>query len=126
MDRWQTSSLIPADAHGPAFARQLVGVELDHRGLGPLAADAQLLVSELVTNAHQHAPGPESYELEISADENWVRFSLADGSLSSPVLADVTPEKTRGRGILLVDMIASRWGTEPYRDGKRVWAEIPR
>jgi anti-sigma regulatory factor (Ser/Thr protein kinase) len=105
-------------------ARTFVARELAGWGLGYLSDDAELLVSELVTNAYQHAPGPESFELEISADDERVRLSLADGSSTRPVLAEPHPSAARGRGIRIVATIATRWGADNYLAGKRVWAEL--
>jgi two-component sensor histidine kinase len=81
-------------------------------------------VNELVTNAYQHAPGTDSFELEITATDDHIRISLADGSAIRPVIADLDPSRPTGRGMRIVQAVAARWGAEDHHGGKRVWAEI--
>lgn len=124
MAQWQSSSQLPATQHAPALARRLVEVLLDGWGLSDLAADTKQVLSEIVTNAYQHAPGMETFDLEISADAGRVRVSLADGNSVRPVIAELNHDRPRGRGIRIVEAIASRWGAEDENGGKLVWAEI--
>jgi anti-sigma regulatory factor (Ser/Thr protein kinase) len=124
MSRWQASADIPATIHGPAVARGFVAALLDARGLERLTYLAQLVVSELVTNAYQHAPGTDSFELELSGTDDHLRISLADGSAIRPTLAELDQDAPRGRGMRIVQAIAARWGAEEHHGGKRVWAEM--
>lgn len=103
---------------------------------------AKLLVSELVTNAVREtgrvvgSPLPMPAELVAVVV---VRLKLLHGALRIDVWDnDSTPPKTeaptaddeRGRGLLLVEALASRWGTypiaSPHTAGKVVWAEVAR
>jgi anti-sigma regulatory factor (Ser/Thr protein kinase) len=86
--------------------------------------DAALLVTELVANVIDHAPAETSLTVEATASDGWLRISVADGSSIPPVLRDPRPDQPRGRGLRLVQAIADRWGSEAYRDGKRVWFEL--
>jgi anti-sigma regulatory factor (Ser/Thr protein kinase) len=90
----------------------LTGWEADQRG-----ADVALLVSEVVTNAVDHAGGEASLELELSLSQGWLRVSLADGSSIRPQIRELDPTDPcpRGRGMRLVERIAHRWGCEDHR-----------
>jgi two-component sensor histidine kinase len=122
MSRWQASADIPATVQGPATARAVVADLLMAWGLPDCVPGAQLIVSELVTNAFEHAPGTDSFELQLSVENDRVRVSLADGSSIRPAIRDLVGP--RGRGMRIVHAVAQAWGAEDYRGGKRVWAEI--
>lgn len=124
MSRWHASADIPATIHGPAVARGFIAALLNAHGLDRLTYPAQLVVSELVTNAYQHAPGTDSFELELAVTDDHLRVSLADGSAIRPTVAELNQHAPRGRGMRIVHNLATRWGAEDYHGGKRVWAEI--
>ncbi|MDG5806314.1 SpoIIE family protein phosphatase [Streptomyces ossamyceticus] len=88
-------------------------------------ADAVLLVvSELVTNALVHTDGRVRLDLTLLHDR--LRVAVADTSPRTPIKpTSIGWEATGGRGILLVEAMASAWGTVPASGGKQVWAEIP-
>jgi anti-sigma regulatory factor (Ser/Thr protein kinase) len=89
-----------------------------------VAGDIELLASELVANAVLHGGGPVTVGLERTGHH--VRVEVSDTSEDLPTLRapeDLLAE--RGRGFLLVDRLASRWGFERRRDdGKTVWFEV--
>ena len=124
MSRWHAAADIPATIHGPAVARGFVAALLDAWGLDNLSYRTQLVASELVTNAYQHAPGSDSFELEITTTEQRLRISLADGSAVRPTIAELSRDAPRGRGMRIVQALATQWGAEDHHGGKRVWAEI--
>jgi len=84
--------------------------------------DAELLVSELVTNAVLHARS--ATRVTIDHDGTTVRIAVCDDSPTRPRLRDYGPEAVTGRGLVIVDRIARRWGVDPSDDGKCVWFEI--
>lgn len=89
----------------------------------PDVLDAVVLcVSELVTNAIDHASPP--YRLTVSRDDDRVRIEVTDSSLRLPVVRDASSNSERGRGIFILDQTASSWGVEPTPAGKAVWAEF--
>jgi hypothetical protein len=53
-----------------------------------------------------------------------VRVGVADGSNTAPRLRDYGPDAVTGRGMVLVDRIARRWGVDVDKSGKCVWFEI--
>ena len=115
---------IPATVHAAAAARTVVDALLPVWNLADLQDDAKLIASELVTNAYLHAPGTDSFELELVRRSRGVRISLADGSSIRPVIAELSHDATSGRGMRIVACLASAWGAEDYHGGKRVWVEL--
>lgn len=124
MGQWRAAADIPATQRGPATARHVVRGLLEGWHLGELAPDASLVVSELVSNAVEHAPSTHSFELELLCDADRLRITLADGSSIKPVIAALDNERPRGRGMRIVDELAADWGAEEFRDGKRVWVDL--
>ena len=85
-----------------------------------------LIVSELVTNAIRHATDCESVELTIEVRGTDVHVEVADNDPAPPVLHRPGPDEPSGRGLLLVDAMASRWGWNESGEGKQVWCEVDR
>lgn len=85
--------------------------------------DLELLTSELATNAVRHAGGP--FTIVIRYDGQVVRVEVGDGSRALPLPRRPENEVISGRGLLLVDRLASAWGVVPTVQGKRVWFEVP-
>uniref|UniRef100_A0AAU2AHD7 ATP-binding protein n=1 Tax=Streptomyces sp. NBC_00093 TaxID=2975649 RepID=A0AAU2AHD7_9ACTN len=111
-------------------ARRLVRVALAVWGLDAHADTAALLMSELVSNAIRHARGPA---VRISVDRpahDRVQLAVVDRAPAAlPHLRTPSSDVIGGRGLLLVDELADRWGTDlkgtgPRRWGKRVWADV--
>ena len=114
---------LPPDHAAAARARHFVSDTMRAWGCDDAIPDAELLVSELVTNAVLHARS--ATRLTIERDGATLRFSVYDESPTRPRLRDYGPEAVTGRGLLLVDRIARRWGVDPEAPGKRVWFEVP-
>ncbi len=87
---------------------------------------AELVVSELMTNAARQSEEPVGIVLSWSGSV--VRIEVADSSHRMPALPnrEVDADATSGRGLLLVEALADRWGVEESDDGlgKLVWAEL--
>jgi anti-sigma regulatory factor (Ser/Thr protein kinase) len=120
-------SVIPGTIDAPRRARQLVMATLVEAACTPDSIEAaRVLVSELVTNAVVHARSP-SIRVEVVVHEPSFRVSVHDdepNSLPSP--ERVPPDALGGRGLLLVEHLASRWASEVCDDpvGKVVWFEM--
>ena len=84
----------------------------------------KLLVSELVTNAVLHAKSEAEVVVQLRAE--CIRVEVLDRSRELPVVKDVPPDATSGRGMALVRSYASAWGTRSLPHGKAVWFEVPR
>ncbi len=103
-------------------ARRFVSERLTGSGLSSYADDVELTVAELVTNAVLHGAPPLS--LRITPQDDLVRIEVGDGSRQTPVRGRADVASMTGRGLALVEALATRWGVEPVADGKVVWAEV--
>jgi anti-sigma regulatory factor (Ser/Thr protein kinase) len=83
----------------------------------------ELLTSEVVTNAIVHAQsGPQ---LAVTVDGHVVRVAVRDLSPAVPVRRLGRLDDVSGRGVVIVEELASAWGVELDRNGsKRVWFEV--
>ncbi len=86
--------------------------------------DAELLLSELATNAILHARS--DFTVLVRYDGRHLRVEVGDGSRAEPRLhlADVS-DGPGGRGLVLIEHVSVRWGILPTARGKRVWFEVP-
>ncbi|WP_285746686.1 ATP-binding protein [Lentzea sp. NBRC 105346] len=84
-----------------------------------LKLDVMTISTELVSNAYEHAAGPRGVELHRTG--RTVRIEVHDSSVERPKLGVYG---TRGRGLVLVQGLSTRWGVIDRPDGKTVWAEI--
>ena len=115
--------LVPWAASAKATRRFLAGVLASWR-MGELAGgDIELLASELVTNVIRHAASP--FTVIVRYDGDVVRVEVGDGSRALPEARRPTLDDETGRGLLLLDALASGWGVTPTVSGKRVWFEVP-
>lgn len=124
---------LPADRRTPATARAIVRDVLAEAGLDELLNEALLLTTELSTNAVVHAR--TELDIEVVADANGLTVTVTDfaaGPIENVTAqpkndeADISDVSERGRGLLLVDHFASRWGTTHQRTGKGVWFRLDR
>ncbi|WP_305787795.1 SpoIIE family protein phosphatase [Symbioplanes lichenis] len=122
---------LPNDRRTPAAARALVRSVLEEAGLEPLVNEALLLTTELSTNAVVHA-GTE-LDIEVAADDAGLTVTVTDfapGPVEELAVgprnekSDIGEVAERGRGLLLVDHFASRWGTVHEGTGKGVWFRL--
>ena len=90
-----------------------------------LAADAELLTSELMTNACRYSSGLVTV-LALRNMTGVVVTVTDDDTGGEPLLAvEQDPERNSGRGLFLVDAIAGAWGTATHDAGKSVWFRLP-
>lgn len=117
---------IPATAIGPTIGRRLVTELLRQWGLPQLSEAARLIVSELVSNALRHAPGPTSYPLRVQRRGPSVRLYVADSSAAAPTILAPDERAAHGRGMQMIAAVASAWGVEQQAAGKQVWVDVDR
>ncbi|WP_407840288.1 ATP-binding protein [Streptomyces sp. DSM 116496] len=87
------------------------------------ADDALLLVSEVVANACMHAGGPSSLLLRRTA--GGLRIEVTDASPVAPAVRRPSdPARPGGHGLVIVERLARKWGSEPVGGGKCVWVEL--
>jgi PAS domain S-box-containing protein len=116
--------ILAAEPLSAAVARRHVRAVLDEAGAAGLVDQAQLLVSEVVTNAVLHSRGPIG--LSVVAAEYWVSIEVSDGSSSVPSPRHYDDQATTGRGLEIVEFVATRWGVAQETGGKVVWFELGR
>ncbi|MGW3091371.1 SpoIIE family protein phosphatase [Streptomyces sp. NPDC001108] len=114
-----------ADPEGLSDARSIVRQALTDWDMAELADDAELVTGELLVNVLLHTEGGAVLTLEVLPEPvRRVRLSVQDRSSAWPRRRSPGETATSGRGLLLLDAVASRWGIEPRGEGKAVWCEI--
>lgn len=113
---------IPPVSTGIGEARRFTRAQMKIWGLAAIADNAILMISELVTNAILH--GGEGAVLTLLADELRIRAEVRDSSPAMPVVRSYSETATTGRGMVIVDALASDWGTYRVDGGKVVWFEL--
>ena len=110
----------PATPEQVPTARAAVADRLEAWGLSEQVFEMELVVTELVTNAVQHARGP--VHVRLIRDDALI-CEVSDGSNTSPHARRAQPLDEGGRGLYLVGQLADRWGTRYTESGKTIWAE---
>ncbi|MFI8420973.1 ATP-binding protein [Streptomyces sp. NPDC085479] len=114
-----------AIAAARAFTADFLAAAPSVRG-GPVADErvelAQLVVSELVTNAVRHAAGPYRLVLELCRDD--VEISVFDREAAVPVPRGHDPRRIGQHGVEIVLAVCESLTVEPAPDGKRVRARL--
>lgn len=114
---------LAAEASSAGAGRRFVDHALGRWGCQHLIEDARLLTSELITNAVVHVHS--EVRLVVAIHQGVVRVEVHDGDDAEPLLIPSRPgpEDRGGRGLLIVDALADRWGAERESTGKYVWFE---
>jgi anti-sigma regulatory factor (Ser/Thr protein kinase) len=114
---------IASDRDAPSHARAAVQAFCERQRVGGDRDAAQLVASELVTNAVVHAG--TSIDLTLRLVSSVLHIAVRDLGPGRPQIADIDESAESGRGLLLVDALASSWGTFFPDNGKVVWATVP-
>ena len=115
---------LPPEAASVSAARRFVVSSLDSLGASAAREDAEMLVSEIATNAVLHARTP--FTIEVSRDGQTVRVCVLDLSAALPRSRTYGAESTTGRGMRLIASLAADWGVEQQGKGRKtVWFELP-
>lgn len=139
---WSTTGVRLADGRPPAGrallraelepvtgaarkARELVTEACGRWELPAVAGSACIVATELVNNVVVHARTPMTVLVGQGAGSETVRLSVRDHATAVPVFAGPVPTTAYGgRGLLIVEAVAQRWGTTLLPDGKLVWALV--
>lgn len=121
--RDRVTTVLPAIPESVASARRFVAAAMRRHHAMPDTIDiACLLTSELVTNALVHAGS--RVNLAVLVSDSGFRVEVGDTNPQDVRRREIQPDDASGRGLLIVDVMSSRWGTAPTGDGKRVWFEL--
>ncbi|HSA53844.1 MAG TPA: ATP-binding SpoIIE family protein phosphatase, partial [Yinghuangia sp.] len=112
---------LPADPACVGRARELAMERLAAWGLDELAFTAELVVSELVTNAVRYGGGPCT--LRLLRGKTLI-CEVSDPSNTQPRLRRARTTDEGGRGLFLVAQLTARWGSRYQQSGKTIWAEL--
>ena len=126
MNKGHGSEISPEYAAAPASvpdARHFVRVTLE--ALGVIAVevdDAELLTSELAANAVLHARSAYTVTIDVTGER--VRVEVTDRSAAVAARRSSGPTSRDGRGLAIVEDLATAWGVEDRAHGKCVWFEL--
>jgi anti-sigma regulatory factor (Ser/Thr protein kinase) len=124
---WEYALHIPHDPRAVTVCRRTVRLILTMHGLIRLTDMAELLATELVSNAVRHTKGPAT--LRLTWRNGVLRIGVWDAHPEPPHrdLA-VALDAEAGRGLALVRACADNWGCHPLRQdgdtGKYVWCDL--
>ncbi|MEU8649924.1 SpoIIE family protein phosphatase [Streptomyces sp. NPDC048737] len=113
---------IPADPALVAPIRRQVVEQLGRWELSEHSFTAELVVSELVTNAIRY--GAKPIRLRLIHDAATLICEVSDTSHTAPHLRRAKTFDEGGRGLLLVAQLTQRWGSRHNAEGKTIWAEL--
>jgi anti-sigma regulatory factor (Ser/Thr protein kinase) len=117
----EAALVLPSQPASVAAARRFVATQCRRWQL--TGDGAQLVVSELVTNAVRYAGGEVT--VTVRRIDDHIIVAVRDDSPRRPKLLDVAEDSTSGRGLAIVDAVADRWDVDLHGPaGKTVWAEI--
>ncbi|MFJ3880428.1 SpoIIE family protein phosphatase [Streptomyces sp. NPDC090077] len=112
---------VPDDPAAVSRVRREAAAQLRDWGLEEASFTAELILSELITNAIRY--GNEPIRVRLLRDRALI-CEVADGSSTSPHLRYAATTDEGGRGLFLVAQYAERWGTRYTERGKVIWAEL--
>ncbi len=114
---------INCDPRAPAIARRAVEELAADVDPGVLR-DAQLLVSEVVTNSIKHSGSDDPIQLRVWERSTGLKVEVADGGFGFAAGETSAPgDGEGGRGLLILATLADRWGTS-HDARARVWFEL--
>jgi anti-sigma regulatory factor (Ser/Thr protein kinase) len=118
-----SETYLPVPSAVPA-TRRFVSAVLRSWKMDELIDDAQLIASEIATNAVKHAVS--AFRVRLQLGPAGVRIAIQDIGLGHPERRHAAVDSFMGRGVAIVEMTADSWGCESVGEGKEVWAELTR
>jgi len=112
----------PTSQDAPRAAREFLRAALATEYLDGVGAVSELLTTELVTNAVQHARSAAT--LRLSTEHDCLRVEVDDDSTVVPVVRPRNPARLSGYGLVLVATLSNQWGVDLRPGGKTVWFEL--
>jgi anti-sigma regulatory factor (Ser/Thr protein kinase) len=117
------SEILEPSPSSLAAARGVLQRACDGWGISQVADVAQVIVTELVANGVRHARTP--MRLVVTVRRRYLHIYVHDQAAGRPRIVDPDAQPDGGgRGLLVVEALASSWGTAATGDGKFVWATV--
>jgi DNA-binding response OmpR family regulator len=105
------------------LARDFLANQCEAWGFDDESGAAQLVMSELVTNALTH--GGTHCEMRLRYRDNLLRIEVEDDAPGSPDVRPIEPNSEGGRGLIIISLLSEAWGVDTLSmGGKVVWAEL--
>ncbi|MFI6448222.1 SpoIIE family protein phosphatase [Kitasatospora sp. NPDC050543] len=124
-ERRMIQHLHQADPEGLVETRTMIRQALAAWGAAALSTDIELAADELLTNALVHTDGGAKLTVELlGRPTRRIHLEIQDRSSEWPHRRMPGETATSGRGLLLVDALATSWGVEPRGTGKSIWCEF--
>jgi anti-sigma regulatory factor (Ser/Thr protein kinase) len=114
---------LPLDERAVAAARRFLRAAVCEIHAAGVLDEAELLVSELVTNGVRYGAPPITVQVVCDGGAR-MRVLVSDRDATVPQQRLAGPEEESGRGMGLVDYLSAEWGIEPHGDGKTVWFSL--
>jgi signal transduction histidine kinase len=124
---WSTELTLASLPDAPCYGRLLVQRHLRAWGIAHMIDEAQLVMSELLTNAVKASTGLTTIQVRLAViGGTSLVIEVRDRNPEPPVLKDAASDNEGGRGLMIVDALCERWGYyHPAHGSKAVWAELP-
>lgn len=116
---WELPRDSTAPAQGRWYVREFASNDTE-------AVDAELVVTELITNAWKHGRGKAPITLRVEVGDAALRIEVCGEAAGDPIRTiDGADSDPSGRGLLMIDGLATGWGFERHGDTVCVWADVP-
>jgi anti-sigma regulatory factor (Ser/Thr protein kinase) len=130
LDQRMIQFVLPSIFESVRIARFHVRAALSFHRLNEYADDAEIITSELVTNAIQHVAQDPAETIGVTVARVWYPVAVAvivsDSSTEGPIRREASATSERGRGLEIVEALSVHWGWHPEPDGKAIFAVIAR
>jgi anti-sigma regulatory factor (Ser/Thr protein kinase) len=119
--------VLASDPRQVGMTRCLVRAALEYRGLGHYVPDAEIIASELVTNAIHHASSTGlTGKIGVTLMRIWegeaISVAVTDSSPLPPIKHEAATGSEHGRGLQIVAALSACWGWNHEQGGKSVYA----
>lgn len=115
---WELPRNSTAPAQGRWHVREVASNDRE-------AVDAELVVTELITNAWKHGAGDLPITLRVEVRDDALRVEVCGESAHDPIRATSDDgSESSGRGLMMIDGLADSWGYERNGSNLCVWASL--
>jgi len=120
--------VLPGIPESAGIARWHIRASFEYQGLADYADIAQIIASELVTNAIKHTSADWTAKIGVSLrrrrNPDSVAVTVTDSSPYPPVKREEAADSEQGRGLHIVEALSLHWGWAPEGSGKTVFAVL--